>query len=378
MEWPNFKIPTYIPFSRLIVKLNSLVTGSTLRNYKNQEEIDNLLSRLSPENLGRVAHETFKSRDDNTYRIFNVLVKVCSGHCVRMLIETYGADPSLQDIEGRNALIHAVHSDNTSTAKVILDIGKVDIECTDVYGNTPICFVQSVEMVDLLVQHNANVRPAKNLGGPLYLLLCTALFDVALALVNYGADVNEAGGCPVIELSLKHYRGHPIDSKFIEVLFSKGVDCTRKNLYGYKTLMRYAINACTYTKEYNFVDTILSRGYVPEYEDFCYAIKVKNVNHFLSMFTVVYFLYRDVLFLDKTEVPSLIEQCDSYGLRDIVYFLICVLQDVKHDKSGDSAYAIIVNNINPDYPTLFDMLYARCRLYDRFEVLFPNKRLALC
>jgi hypothetical protein len=73
MEWPDFNIPFYIPFGRLTCKLSMCING-TLKN--NCETIDDILSKLSPEDLKRAARENFTmSYPKKRYHIFHILAK---------------------------------------------------------------------------------------------------------------------------------------------------------------------------------------------------------------------------------------------------------------------------------------------------------------
>jgi hypothetical protein len=237
-------------------------------------------------------------------------------------------------------------------------------------------------MVDLLVEHGVSVNTPSssnlNNSSSLCLTIRQGFIDAAISLINCGADVNQRHSDEyplMLSFKILHKGYHPV-IELIELLFSKNVDCVSVNNTSACSLMKYAIDVCKYTNVYNFVDMILSRGYVPVYDDFCYAAKMKNVNFFISMFCVDYLMYSHVFVPEFPKyLYDFIILCNGYGMQPIIDFLVCIRQGTKNIKyeyyPNIQKFEKIIDSIDPDYPTLFDILYANVQVIERRNELFP-------
>lgn len=109
---------------------------------------------------------------------------ICNAHCRR-----WHADPSLADRAGCTALHYACFSKNLQAARLSLQKG-CGANWPDTSGKTPLFYAWTPEIVELLVQHGANLGARDNRGwmahhyhtvhGPL---------SVVEKLMSIGADM---------------------------------------------------------------------------------------------------------------------------------------------------------------------------------------------
>jgi WD40 repeat protein/ankyrin repeat protein len=118
------------------------------------------------------------------------LHKVDSVEVARVLIEK-GADIYAKDDKEDTPLFEAIKSNNLEIASLLISKG-ADVNLIDIYGVTPVYFVQSVEAARMLIDKGADIKIKDNAGDtPLHVAVeMNKDPEIINFLIENGADVN--------------------------------------------------------------------------------------------------------------------------------------------------------------------------------------------
>jgi len=110
--------------------------------------------------------------------------------------------------KGGSPLIDAIRANNLEEVRKLLTINpaKINERWIDYFGQTPIFFATSVEMLRLLIEFGADINIISKSGETLLMSLsANKMHELVLFLVNYGADISIIIKRPLINLTIFDY-----------------------------------------------------------------------------------------------------------------------------------------------------------------------------
>mgnify|MGYP003386067814 CR=1 FL=1 len=310
---------------------------------------------------------------------FHYLCQDCQTNTIKTLLPYF--DVNLLDSFGRNPIFYAVRNHLKSNTKLLAPLSK---KVVDIHGFTVLNYAQTPEIVSILIKNGYNVNSEKPENSPLISALKKGTIECAMLLIENGADVNIIRKHTPLMYALKmnHYEDA---SKLIELLLLKGarIDGIYANVHSRKhedSVLSIAIGN-SFARNLNpYIVRLLSMGYIPNYYDIMNALQHSTFKGFLYVYSCA--------------KPSLLKRmCDSDSelVEDLwcavvakfngfhcpnsrLRFLLCIIGDIRHIKHPNitciHAHKNFVDKLDPNYPTLFHILYTRLVIEDhRKEIL---------
>lgn len=188
-------------------------------------------------------------------RLTTPLMYACQEGCYNIAssLLKYKADINKKNIGDNIPLFFSVFSDDYRITKLLLETGKVEINQKNKNGETALsysCLYDHPEMVDLLVEYNANVNNVNNRGQ----------YPVHLASIN--------GKLNTLKALLSHGASHDVGNLIGNQCFT--LACINENM----DIAKYLLN--NYKVNYNYVnysgDSVLHQ---------CFILKKKEMIKFL-------------------------------------------------------------------------------------------------
>lgn len=166
-------------------------------------------------------------------RLLNVLFASQTQYAVTVLTarasNRWKADHSLRDRRGRTCLHCAVSSGNTDSIVQLLKAGCL-VNALDNAGHSVLHLARSVEAIDLLVRHDAEIDHASHHGPTLlqYAIYNSRPRDVIKCFIRHGASIHAVSDWGNDAFAIAIIYNH---CEALEVLIDAEKSCVRLNPY---------------------------------------------------------------------------------------------------------------------------------------------------
>jgi len=228
---------------RLIIRIAvSVIALFSIPAHGQKEDINNLLVVAAFDgDINRCDSLLKAGADVNTITpegITPLMYASQNGHIqvVSLLID-YGALINAKPFDGVTALIAASRANKTEVAELLIR-NNAELNVTDYYGGTPLIYASAFNLdtlVDMLLYYDADVnfRSKADSCSALHIAALTGGFDIAINLLDHGADVNANdiyGYTPLMIASQNN------DTAMLKLLLSNKADAGSKDFQGYNSL----------------------------------------------------------------------------------------------------------------------------------------------